>query len=106
MPDEMIAVSDHLDSCSQPHPEVDDFGGVLPYIAESLEPVEPPAWLRESVIAAAGRTWRPAPRRQAVRIESWSRRHCVAAGQGTDFRARRRGSSPSGRGPISRRRRP
>jgi hypothetical protein len=52
-PDEMIAVSDHLDTCSQPHPEVDDFGGVLPYIAESLEPVEPPAWLRESVISAA-----------------------------------------------------
>jgi hypothetical protein len=51
--DEMIAVSDHLDTCSQPHPEVDDFGGVLPYIAESLEPVEPPAWLRESVISAA-----------------------------------------------------
>jgi hypothetical protein len=52
-PDEMIAVSDHLDTCSQPHPEVEDFGGVLPYIAESLEPIEPPAWLRESVIAAA-----------------------------------------------------
>ena len=51
--DEMIAVSDHLDTCSRPHPEVDDFGGVLPYIAESLEPVEPPAWLRESIIAAA-----------------------------------------------------
>ena len=50
---EMIAVSDHLDTCSQPHPEVDDFGGVLPYIAESLDPVEPPAWLRESVISAA-----------------------------------------------------
>ena len=26
---------------------------MLPYLAESLEPVEPPAWLRESVIAAA-----------------------------------------------------
>jgi hypothetical protein len=51
--DEMIAVGNHLDTCSQPHPEVDDFGGVLPYIAESLEPVEPPAWLRESVISAA-----------------------------------------------------
>jgi Putative zinc-finger len=51
--DEMIAVSDHLDGCRKPHPEVQDLGGVLPYIAESLEPVEPPAWLRESVIAAA-----------------------------------------------------
>jgi hypothetical protein len=52
-PDEMIAVSDHLDTCSQLHAEVDDLGGVLPYIAESLEPIEPPAWLRESVISAA-----------------------------------------------------
>jgi hypothetical protein len=52
-PKEMIAVSGHLKGCRKPHPEMDDLGGVLPYIAESLEPVEPPAWLRESVIAAA-----------------------------------------------------
>jgi hypothetical protein len=50
---EMFAVSEHLDTCPQPHPEIDDLGGVLPYIAESLAPIEPPAWLRESVIAAA-----------------------------------------------------
>ena len=50
---EMTAVSDHLDRCKLPHPEIDDLGGVLPYLAESLEPIEPPAWLRESVIAAA-----------------------------------------------------
>ncbi|MGD0249112.1 MAG: zf-HC2 domain-containing protein [Candidatus Limnocylindrales bacterium] len=52
-PKEMIAVSGHLKGCRKPHPEIDDLGGVLPYIAESLEPVEPPAWLRDSVIAAA-----------------------------------------------------
>jgi hypothetical protein len=50
---EMIAVADHLDSCAHDHPEIDEFGGILPYLAESLEPVEPPTWLRESVIAAA-----------------------------------------------------
>ena len=50
---EMIAVADHLDSCAHDHPEIDEFGGVLPYLAESLEPVEPPTWLRESVLAAA-----------------------------------------------------
>ena len=50
---EMIAVADHLDSCAHDHPEIDEFGGILPYLAESVEPVEPPAWLRESVIAAA-----------------------------------------------------
>jgi len=51
--EEMLDIADHLDSCRLGHPEVDEFGGVLPYLAASLEPVEPPAWLRESVIAAA-----------------------------------------------------
>jgi hypothetical protein len=51
--EEMLDVADHLDSCRLGHPEVDEFGGVLPYLAASLEPVEPPTWLRESVIAAA-----------------------------------------------------
>jgi hypothetical protein len=51
--DEMIAVQDHLDSCPSAHPEIDEMGGVLPYLAESLAPVEPPAWLRKSVIEAA-----------------------------------------------------
>jgi hypothetical protein len=50
---EMIAVGDHLDTCKRPHPEIGDIGGVLPYLAASLEPLEPPAWLRESVMAAA-----------------------------------------------------
>jgi len=50
---EMIAVADHLDSCTRPHREIGDLGGVLPYLAASLEPIEPPSWLRESVINAA-----------------------------------------------------
>ncbi len=51
--EEMIVVQDHLDSCSEPHPEMDELGGVVPYIAQTLMPLEPPAWLRDSVIAAA-----------------------------------------------------
>lgn len=51
--DDMVAVSDHLDSCKKAHPEIEELGGILPYLAESLEPIEPPAWLRESVMAAA-----------------------------------------------------
>src|SRR5664280_1987661 len=51
--DEMIAIRDSLDSCPKAHPEVHELGGVLPYLAESLEPVESPAWLRKSVIEAA-----------------------------------------------------
>jgi hypothetical protein len=52
-PTEMMAVAEHIDTCAHPHPEISDLGGVLPYLAESLEPIEPPKWLRESVIAAA-----------------------------------------------------
>jgi hypothetical protein len=51
--DDMIAVSDHLDTCPELHSEIGDLGGVVPYLADALEPLEPPAWLRESVIAAA-----------------------------------------------------
>ena len=51
--DEMIAVQDHLDSCPKAHPEVNELGGVLSYLAESLDPVETPTWLRNSVIEAA-----------------------------------------------------
>jgi hypothetical protein len=51
--EEMIVVQDHLDGCVKPHPEMDEFGGVVPYLAQSLPAIEPPAWLRESVIAAA-----------------------------------------------------
>jgi hypothetical protein len=66
--DEMIAVAAHLDACSEEHPEVYEFGGVVPYLAESLEPVEPPSWLRESVIAAA-KADLSARRRAAVAAE-------------------------------------
>jgi hypothetical protein len=51
--DDMIAVSDHLDTCPELHSEMSELGGVVPYLADALEPLEPPAWLRESVIAAA-----------------------------------------------------
>lgn len=50
--EDMIAVQDHLDGCDL-HPEIDELGGVVPYLAQAVPPAEPPAWLRESVIAAA-----------------------------------------------------
>jgi hypothetical protein len=52
-PAEMAAVHEHLIGCREPHPELREFGGVLPYLAVSLEPVEPRASLRAAVIAAA-----------------------------------------------------
>jgi hypothetical protein len=46
------AVREHLATCSEPHPEFGALGGVVPYLAESLEPVEPPAELRARLHAA------------------------------------------------------
>jgi hypothetical protein len=63
--DEMAAVRDHLATCDQPHAELTELGGVLPYLAIAPEPLEPPSWLRESVVAAvrAERALRPRPAR-------------------------------------------
>jgi hypothetical protein len=51
-PEEMADVRDHLDRCGEPHPELAELGGILPYLAVAPEPLEPPAWLRGSVLAA------------------------------------------------------
>ena len=51
-PEEMAAVEEHLESCHDAHSEVAELGGVLPYLAVAPEPLEPPAWLRDSVMAA------------------------------------------------------
>ena len=48
----MHDVRDHLATCPEPHPEMDELGGVVPYLAESVEPVEPPAELRGRILAA------------------------------------------------------
>jgi Anti-sigma-K factor rskA/Putative zinc-finger len=45
-------VRDHLSTCPEPHPEMDELGGVVPYLAESVEPVDPPMELRGRIIAA------------------------------------------------------
>jgi hypothetical protein len=51
--DEMAAVREHLESCPQPHLELNEMAEVMPALAIAPEPLEPPAWLRESVMAAA-----------------------------------------------------
>jgi hypothetical protein len=51
--DEMAAVREHLDSCPQPHLELNEMAEVMPALALAPEPLEPPEWLRESVMAAA-----------------------------------------------------
>ena len=66
--EEMNAVRDHLRTCEKDHTEFDELGGVVSYLATTVEPMEPPAWLRDSVLAAAeadlrarARTERPVP---------------------------------------------
>ncbi len=51
--DEMAAVREHLATCVQPHPEVAELAGVLPVFDASIPPVEPPAALKDRIMAAA-----------------------------------------------------
>lgn len=51
-PGQMHDVRDHLASCPQPHPEMNELGGVVPYLADSVEPVEPPVALRGRILGA------------------------------------------------------
>jgi anti-sigma-K factor RskA len=52
-PDEEQAVREHLATCREPHDEVAELGGIVPYLAETVELVEPPAALKGRVLAAA-----------------------------------------------------
>jgi anti-sigma-K factor RskA len=49
---EMAAIRAHLATCPEIHAEMAELGGVVPYLAESLEPVEPPAGLKSRIMAA------------------------------------------------------
>lgn len=50
---EDAAVRAQMADCPDVHAEIVELGGVLPYLAETLDPVEPPATLRERLLAAA-----------------------------------------------------
>jgi hypothetical protein len=52
-PDDADAVRDHLAACTEPHPELAELGGVVPYLADAIEPIEPPAALKDRIMAAA-----------------------------------------------------
>jgi hypothetical protein len=52
-PEEEQAVRDHLASCDLSHDELTELGGVVPYLAESVDQVEPPASLKGRIMAAA-----------------------------------------------------
>ena len=52
-PEEEQAVRDHLASCDLAHNEIGELGGVVPYLGESVDQVEPPAGLKSRIMAAA-----------------------------------------------------
>lgn len=51
--DEETEVREHLAACELAHPELEELGGVVPWLAETVELVEPPAGLRDRILAAA-----------------------------------------------------
>jgi anti-sigma factor RsiW len=52
-PAEAAAVRTHLADCPEAHAELAELGGVVAYLAETVEPIEPPARLRGRLLAAA-----------------------------------------------------
>jgi hypothetical protein len=52
-PAEEEAVREHLATCREPHDEFSVLGGVVPYLDDTVELVEPPASLKARVMAAA-----------------------------------------------------
>jgi len=52
-PAEEAVVRAHLDTCADAHAEIEELGGVLPALAESVPVVEPPAGLKARIMAAA-----------------------------------------------------
>lgn len=65
-PVQMHDVRDHLGTCPEPHPEMDELGGVSAYLAESVEPIEPPAELRGRILGAIDAEVRAARRTDAA----------------------------------------
>ena len=51
-PAEMEAVRAHLATCPEAHDEIAELSGVVPYLADSVEPMAPPTALRGRVLAA------------------------------------------------------
>ena len=51
-PREAAEVREHLESCSRPHEEFAQLGGVVPYLAEAVPEATPSPELRERILAA------------------------------------------------------
>ncbi|HSL76432.1 MAG TPA: anti-sigma factor [Candidatus Limnocylindrales bacterium] len=50
---EMAAVREHLATCPEPHPEIAELASVVPVLHAAVRPAEPPAALKDRIMAAA-----------------------------------------------------
>jgi hypothetical protein len=50
---EMTAVREHLSSCPEAHSEIAELGSVVPVLNAAVQPAEPPAALKDRIMAAA-----------------------------------------------------
>ena len=55
--EEMVRLPHHISTCPDPHPEIGTLGGVAPYLADVLEPVEPPADLGQRPPELPAQVW-------------------------------------------------
>lgn len=60
----------HLAECPEAHPEMAELHSVVPALFEAVEPVAPPAGLKERILAAAAETQRAVDTQQAVEPQS------------------------------------
>ena len=51
--DEMAAVREHLATCPEPHPEIAELADAVPVLHAAVRPAEPPAALKDRIMAAA-----------------------------------------------------
>ncbi len=108
-PAEVASIRDHLAACTDPHAELAQLGGVVPYLAGSLEPLEPPAAVGERIAAAVQADLRARARDDsaaarlvegygaAVPVEAAVRETPAPAGQPVDLAAAR--ATRAARGP-------
>jgi anti-sigma-K factor RskA/putative zinc finger protein len=82
--EEMTRLRHHLSTCPDSHTELEELGGIVPYLVETLEPVEPPAGLGRRIVAAVAAE---AAAAEAARAGAGSSVRVVSL---ADERARRR----------------
>src|SRR6185503_17988875 len=60
------AVRNHLAACPEPHAEIAELHSVVPALFEVVEPVAPPAGLKDRILAAAAADTRQATETQVA----------------------------------------